>query len=186
MQKTPGSDISLIAAFVGGSELAFTELFNNYHKWIFGEALFHCRNKDDAQDVVQEVFTALWEKRKTIDPNRGIRNYLYISMRNACIKKANKHQYAQNYINYQLSNPDSNGEAPDSSSEKNKEDLIQLVRKAVQQIKGKAAREAVQTIYLNEESYEDVARRTGQPVQSIRNAVARGIRFLRTSAKFRY
>lgn len=186
MQKTQRIDILLIEAFTQGSELAFTELFKFYNNWIFGEALFHCRSKDDAQDVVQEVFSALWEKRKTIDPSKDIRNYLYISMRNACIKKAQKRQYAQNYINFELHNPDRDVTTPEISPEKNKEDLIKQVQEAVQQIKGKAAREAIQTIYLDEESYAEVSRRTGQPIQSIRNAVARGLKFLRNSAKFRY
>jgi RNA polymerase sigma-70 factor (ECF subfamily) len=186
MQNIQGTDTLLVEALKQGSELAFSELFNNYNKWLYGEALFACRNPDDAKDVVQEVFIGLWEKRATIDAGKDIRNYLYIAMRNTCISKAKKIRSAKNYMAYQLRQPEEYMADPYVTLEDDKAELIQQVRKAVQQIRGKASREAIQTIYLEEESYKSVSLKTGFPVQTLRNAVARGIKFLREKINVQY
>ena len=40
------------------------------------------RDADAAEDVVQNVFMRLWIGRERIDPERGLRNYLLVAVRN--------------------------------------------------------------------------------------------------------
>lgn len=40
-------------------------------------------SKDDAKDVVQQAFLAVWNKRAEIDPTQSLRAYLFRSGRNA-------------------------------------------------------------------------------------------------------
>ncbi|KAA2240182.1 RNA polymerase sigma factor [Chitinophaga agrisoli] len=185
MQNTHSTDISIVAAFKKGSEQAFTELFHNYSSWLYGEALFYCQDKDDAKDLVQEVFANLWEKRASIDASKDIRKFLFISLRNAYINRVHKDKAAQNYVNYQLRQTNEHISPPELPGDKNNEELANKVRKAVEAIKGNAARSAIEMYYLDGESYENIALKTGQPVQSLRNAVARGLSILRKKSKFR-
>lgn len=60
-----------------GDESAFNFIFSKYHKTIYFNVLKILKDPWSSEDIVQEVFIALWEKRKTINPQRDIGNWLF-------------------------------------------------------------------------------------------------------------
>lgn len=65
MNKYAGlSDNRLLQLCSEDDELAFTEIFNRYWKFLFRVANNILQNPDVAQDVVQEVFINLWQRKK--------------------------------------------------------------------------------------------------------------------------
>jgi len=40
---------------------------------------------DDSDDIVQEVFLKIWNKRSELDENKSIQTYLFVSTRNSCL-----------------------------------------------------------------------------------------------------
>jgi RNA polymerase sigma-70 factor (ECF subfamily) len=42
-------------------------------------------NKEDAEDIVQEVFLKLWNNRAELDENKCIKTYLFVCTRNSCL-----------------------------------------------------------------------------------------------------
>ena len=53
-----------------GNQLAFTLLFNEYSKQVYSLAFKYLYNRELAEDVVQNVFFKIWEKKKDIDESR--------------------------------------------------------------------------------------------------------------------
>jgi RNA polymerase sigma-70 factor (family 1) len=49
-----------------GDDLAFSEIYNRYWKRLLAIAYNHTRDKANAEEVVQEVFVSLWNKRHII------------------------------------------------------------------------------------------------------------------------
>lgn len=43
------------------------------------------KDKDIAQDIVQEIFVKLWEKRNNYDSIPDLKTYLYVSVKNSCL-----------------------------------------------------------------------------------------------------
>lgn len=60
-----------------GDETAFRSLFDKYHHVLFRNVMRLLHTEQEAQDVVQEVFITLWEKRDGVDVERGISGWLF-------------------------------------------------------------------------------------------------------------
>ena len=76
------SDLELTEFLKKGEHTAFTEIFKRYNGLLYGHAYKRLRNKEEAQDVVQEVFTTLWLKREDIVFSSNLIGYLYTALRN--------------------------------------------------------------------------------------------------------
>jgi RNA polymerase sigma-70 factor (ECF subfamily) len=56
---------------------AFEDLVALYRKKVFSFALYHLRNRDDAEDAAQEVFWRVFNYIKKYDPSRKFFSWLY-------------------------------------------------------------------------------------------------------------
>ena len=65
-----------------GNQLAFTLLFNEYSKQVYSLAFKYLYNRELAEDVVQNVFFKIWEKKKDIDESRPFNRYLFTILKN--------------------------------------------------------------------------------------------------------
>ena len=54
-----------------GNPTAFNELYNNYEPMLLKTAYLITGSKDDAEEVVQNVFLAVWRYRETFDPTKS-------------------------------------------------------------------------------------------------------------------
>jgi len=76
------SDQELISLFQTGDRIAYAEIFERYSRVLLRHAFRLLNNKTEAEDVVQEVFVLLWERRESIHLNGALSSYLYSSVRN--------------------------------------------------------------------------------------------------------
>lgn len=76
------SDFELAENLQRGDPAAFTEIYQRYSGLLFIHAFKLLQSKDDAQDVVQEIFTNLWEKATNLPLGIPIRQYLYRAVKN--------------------------------------------------------------------------------------------------------
>lgn len=60
-----------------GSKVAFRELFEMYGAQIFNFSLSYLQNESDAEDLLQDVFLKVWEKRKMLDSSQNIKAYIF-------------------------------------------------------------------------------------------------------------
>lgn len=45
----------------------------------------YIRDRDEVEDIIQEVFVSFWEHKKEFENMQGIKAYLYTSARNKCL-----------------------------------------------------------------------------------------------------
>ena len=57
---------------------AFNGLYWKYHGPVYANALKLIKDETIAEDIVQDVFVTLWEKRHTIDPEQDISGWLFV------------------------------------------------------------------------------------------------------------
>jgi RNA polymerase sigma-70 factor, ECF subfamily len=72
---------------------AFKILFIRYYEKLCGFVRLIQKDEFSAEEVVQEVFTRIWEKRKEITIQSSVKYYLYISCRNQALNIVSKHQH---------------------------------------------------------------------------------------------
>ncbi|GGH61171.1 RNA polymerase sigma-70 factor (ECF subfamily) [Filimonas zeae] len=72
----------ILQQLAGGSNEAFNELVERYWNNIYAQALAWLKSPQAAQDVTQDVFTIVWEKRTHLPAVNNFRSYLFIIARN--------------------------------------------------------------------------------------------------------
>ena len=72
-------------ALKNGEPDAFRWVFRLLYPRLMGYCKLFVANKEQAEDIIQESFITLWEKRNTIDPLKSVENFIFIIVRNRCL-----------------------------------------------------------------------------------------------------
>ncbi|MTH17633.1 RNA polymerase sigma-70 factor [Flavobacterium sp. LC2016-01] len=75
-------DHALIALLKEDNQLAYTEIFEKYSKVLINHAYKILGNQDEANDIVQEVFLTIWNKRHELAITGSLSSYLYKAVKN--------------------------------------------------------------------------------------------------------
>jgi len=70
-------DAPYAKAMKSGETYAFDYFFNKYAKIIYQFTLSFLKSEADSEELVQEIFIKLWDRRKNINPQRSFRAYLF-------------------------------------------------------------------------------------------------------------
>lgn len=82
------SDAALLVRVAGGDREAFELLYRRYIRSIYGLALRRLRDRERAEDAVQETFAAVWRSASSYKPERGpAAPWLYAIARNAIVDR---------------------------------------------------------------------------------------------------
>ena len=68
-----------------GDPMAFEALFHAYHASLCSFAYRYLGARDLAEEMVQEVFLFVWERRESWDVRSSVRSYLFTAVRNAAL-----------------------------------------------------------------------------------------------------
>jgi RNA polymerase sigma-70 factor (family 1) len=83
--QQPVITTAVLSAFRNGSETAFREIFMAYDTRLMAYAAKICITRQDAEEVVQDVFASLWENRVTMEGD-DITGWLITVCRHKAIK----------------------------------------------------------------------------------------------------
>lgn len=75
-------DHELIVMLRAGDHAAFTEIYNQYWPLLFFHVQGMVKDEDLAGDVVQEIFTWMWQRAPVLELNTSVSSYLYAAVRN--------------------------------------------------------------------------------------------------------
>ncbi len=71
------SDSELAQRIRGGQKSAYQELFERYAPRIYKFSFSYLKNKADSEELVQEVFLKIWEKREILDHSKNIKSFIF-------------------------------------------------------------------------------------------------------------
>lgn len=98
------NDSELVALLRQGDSLAYTEIYNRYKELLYIFAYRRLRDREEARDLIHELFLSIWNKRSALYLHSTLPAYLYISVRNRVIDiMAHKNlssRYMQSFENY--------------------------------------------------------------------------------------
>ena len=84
-------DSSITNEFVNGSIDAFNTLYHQYNGAVFANICKMVKQQDLAEDILQEVFLALWKNRLTFKEDQSVAGWLFVVSYNKsinCLRKA--------------------------------------------------------------------------------------------------
>jgi RNA polymerase sigma-70 factor (ECF subfamily) len=71
------TDSELARKINAGEKNAYQELFERYAPRIYQFSLSYLKNKSDAEELVQDVFLKIWEKRDMLDESKNIKSFIF-------------------------------------------------------------------------------------------------------------
>jgi RNA polymerase sigma-70 factor (ECF subfamily) len=91
------SDLELSDLLKSGDEAVFAEIYNRYKAVLYLHAYRMIQNREDALDVVQELFAAVWTNRETLIIKTSLSAYLYGAVRNRILDVIAHHKIISRY-----------------------------------------------------------------------------------------
>ncbi|WP_026902915.1 RNA polymerase sigma-70 factor [Pedobacter glucosidilyticus] len=174
-------DSSLTVLLQQGYEQAFKQIYERYKGVLYLHAVKMLKDRDEAQDVVQEIFTKLWDKRETIIINTTLSAYLYTAIRNKILdifsheKVVATHQQSlQDFINQ--------GEYQTDNYMLEKE-LIVLIEKEISALPTKM-KEVFELSRRKNLSYSQIAEQLDISENTVRKHISKALSRLRSKLTF--
>jgi RNA polymerase sigma-70 factor (family 1) len=96
--RTRENEAEIVQSLAKGNLLAFNTLYNDYSGRVYRFALGYLKSEDEAEELVQEVFTIIWEKRKDIKAELSYKAYLFTIAFNIIRKHFRTKAYLTEYI----------------------------------------------------------------------------------------
>jgi RNA polymerase sigma-70 factor (ECF subfamily) len=89
---------ALVIRLIQSDSVAFEKLYYQYVERAYGFAFHYLRNTFEAEEIVQEVFTKLWENRDNINPDLSFSGYLLTTVKNTVFNENRKKIYHRAYV----------------------------------------------------------------------------------------
>jgi RNA polymerase sigma-70 factor (family 1) len=89
----------LITSLKQGDEGAYNYIFKHYWKTLYLQAYAKLQSREAAEEIVQELFVTLWEKRSVLLIS-NLTHYLRMALRNKCIDHIRKQIVKDKYWTY--------------------------------------------------------------------------------------
>ncbi len=97
LKKIQNSDNDILFEKIkSGDRKAFESLFKEHYLHLVAFANTFLHDMDNAENIVQNIFVTLWEKRKKYKIN-SLKGYLMVAVRNSCHNEIKRLQHEQNY-----------------------------------------------------------------------------------------
>ncbi|SFC00343.1 RNA polymerase sigma-70 factor, ECF subfamily [Parapedobacter composti] len=75
------TDSELLSLVAANNHGAYTEIYNRYAALLYVHARRKLADREDARDIIQELFTAFWNNRASLDEEIELSKYLYAAVR---------------------------------------------------------------------------------------------------------
>lgn len=82
MEVKKKTDSDLVILLTQNDEAAFCQLYTRYKDKLYYFCLSLLKSKEEANDIVQEIFIHIWESRSFINPELSFSSFLYTMTRN--------------------------------------------------------------------------------------------------------
>jgi RNA polymerase sigma-70 factor (ECF subfamily) len=157
---------------------AFRHLFLAHYDLIYSTSLLYIKVHELAEDVVQQVFLKVWEKREMLPAIEKFDDWLFIITRNEVINVLRKQSSLRHYLRHMqdLFEAEAGGEGPE-------EQLIVKQQRAIIQLAVKKLPPQQQQAYrLSRDrgmSYEEIATDMGLSINTVKGHISTALRSIR-------
>ena len=90
MHPPPDNEHALLQRIAEGDNDAFSEVYYFYNRTVYNTVMTYVKDEIVAQEIVQDVFVKLWERRTALSSVRSFRDYFFVSVRNYVFDHFNK------------------------------------------------------------------------------------------------
>ena len=186
--STPASSAAadLVARIARGDRQAFERFYDSHASLAFGLIRRVLRDRESAEEVLQEVFWQVWQDAAGFDPARGTPEaWLIMRAKTRAIDKLRSmRRRGQTFVapldERVARGPETRGEDPALAAEDRS-----LAQGALEQLPG-PQRQAIELAFFEGLSHSEIAERLREPLGTIKTRVRLGMQKLRDALKSYY
>jgi RNA polymerase sigma-70 factor (ECF subfamily) len=171
--KSPVDLIELLSRTADGDRASFRKIYAHAAGRLFALCLRMLRNREEAEDVLQEAFIKIWERSYLYDPAKGeAMAWLAAITRNAALDRLRKP--GRNSVPYDeavIDEIDSHMAALDPGSASDLRHCLEKLREDY--------RKVVVLAYVNGMAHDELSVLLGCPVGTVKSWVRRGLEQLK-------
>ncbi len=157
-----------------GDMAAFESLFRQYQRLVFKTAYLISGSREEAEDVLQEVFVSVWRARQTFNPQKGkLTTWLHRITVNKCVERQRKKKVTQ----VSLEGLDLPMTQVSDDVLVSRQEYDRLI-KAMNSLDTKH-RAVLVLRYFNDLSYEEIAQTVGIPLGTVKSRMNQALKLLR-------
>lgn len=157
-------------------EQAWRVFFRSYYDSLFHHALRILEDEKEAEDVVQELFIALWNNGIMLGENYSLSGYLYRVVTNRCLNRIRD----QKRMNEHLAKWKEEAEEEASEAEFASAVREEVMRRLLELIELlPEGRKTILKMSMEGKSGEEIARQLGVSITTVKQQKYRAYRFLR-------
>ena len=160
-----------VERFVNGDEKVFKSLFDQSYIEMVQRAVYYTNDFAVAEDVVQEVFMRLWERREELRGVQNIRGYLFYSIRNKCLNFIEHQQVMDKYRQFCLLQEVQN-------DEEEPEVVIEKLERLLEKLPEKR-KKVLEMSILDSKSYAEIASSLDISLNTVKDHIKKAYAFLR-------
>lgn len=159
---------------------AFKLLFEKYSNRLYQFSVKYLRDKEDAEDLLDEVFLTIWEKRHSIKSDSSFQAYLFTiafnNIRKRFIQKSREEKYIQVFAERYILGPSLNEDQLDYMQ------LVQQLNEIVEMLPPKR-KEIFILSYKEELKNAEIAEKLGVSEQFVKNQLSVSRKFIISKMK---
>ncbi|GJM16164.1 MAG: hypothetical protein DHS20C13_14910 [Thermodesulfobacteriota bacterium] len=166
-------DRELIDQVKQGDKTAFKEIYSRFSQVTYNLALRILRDKEDAEEVVQEIFLQVWNKAYSYDPDRGaVSTWVLNIARSRSIDKLRTIGYRDKNVEIDEERLNSNVDL--SRTIEDKDESKNVIRQALNSLPEKQ-RIAIELVYFGGLTHIEAAEELEEPVGTIKTRIRLGV-----------
>lgn len=153
--------------------------FKTHYNHLCNYANTFLKDRDEAEEVVQNAFMTLWEKRQTLQITGQIKSYMFSMVQNSCLNVLKHRKVKQKHEHEVLA---SVSEADDDEISLQSSELETQIFSALQKLPEKC-RMIFKLSRFEELKYAEIAEKLDISVKTVENQMGKALRLMREELK---
>lgn len=155
----------ILIAMRQGNQDAYSKVYAHYQKPLCEFLGALTRSREDAEDITHDVFINVWENREKLDPDQGIRRYLYAVAKHLAMRYFRQKKNDGHYRQYNGMKPSKDIATDEILFAKEADALIDKVITRMPRIRG----QIFEMYYKEDLSYDQIADKLGMNKATVAN-----------------
>lgn len=171
------NESELLNAMAEGNESAFDTLYWHYSPLLYRNLIRLLKSEDHAEELLQEIFIRVWEKRSQIVVQTTLGNYLFAISRNLVADMFRKIKKDRELYQQVIATATEDFYSIDNNQ--GQTEKLALLNKAIESLPNTRAK-VFRLVKIEGKSYEEVSQILGISTSTISDHIVKATRFIRT------
>ena len=170
----------LVKALKNGDKVAFEKIFRMYHKQLYYFCYSFLNQKEDAENITQDVFVKLWIKRATLDCDKSFSAFLFTMTKNRALNHIRTTIHQQIFVNQLLDN------SFEDYCQTDRQVSFNEVKRNLNELITQLPPKRKEIFLLSREkglSHKEISKHLGVSVHTVESQMSKALKFIRNGLK---